>query len=120
MQKREASLHKHCLNVHNTALPYIKTKYIQSANFFSVKHTQFVVKNTFKAICFSSTEPSSGLFVRTLRILNVLAIGYESLLTKRPDDGSVEPKHVALNVYLTINWMCLTEKICTLYIFRNT
>jgi len=27
-----------------------------------------------------------------------------------PDDGSVEPKHVTLNVFLTINWMCLTEK----------
>ena len=39
------------------------------------------------------------------------------LQKKRPDDGSVEPKHVALNVFLTINWMCLTEKkICTLYI----
>jgi hypothetical protein len=29
---------------------------------------------------------------------------------KRPDDGSVEPKHVALYVSLTINWMCLTDK----------
>ena len=27
-----------------------------------------------------------------------------------PDDGSVEPKHVALKVFLTINWMCLAEK----------
>ena len=41
---------------------------------------------------------------------NVLAIGYGSVLTKRPDDGSVETKHVALNVLLTINWICLTEK----------
>ena len=41
--------------------------------------------------------------------------GYGSVLTKRPDDGSVEPKHVVMNVFLTINWMCLTEKICTLY-----
>jgi hypothetical protein len=30
----------------------------------SVKHIQFIVKNTFKATCFGSTEPSSGLFVR--------------------------------------------------------
>jgi len=37
------------------------------------------------------------------------------VLTKRPDYGSVETKHVALNVFLTINWMYLTEKICTLY-----
>ena len=33
--------------------------------FFSVKHIQFIVKNTFKATRFGSTEPSSGLFVRT-------------------------------------------------------
>ena len=32
---------------------------------FSVKHIQFIVRNTFKATCFRSTEPSSGLFVRT-------------------------------------------------------
>jgi len=50
----------------------------------------------------------------------VLVIGYGSVLTKRPDDGSVETKHVAFNVFLTINWMCWAEKICTLYIFRNT
>jgi hypothetical protein len=37
-----------------------------------------------------------------------------ALLAKRPDDGTVEPKHVALNVYLTIHWNCLTGKICTL------
>jgi hypothetical protein len=29
------------------------------------KHIQFIVKNTFKATCFGTTEPSSGLFVRT-------------------------------------------------------
>jgi len=34
--------------------------------FFSVKHIQFIVKNTFKATSFGSTEPSSGLFVRTV------------------------------------------------------
>jgi len=71
---------------------------------FSVKHSQFIVKNTFKATYFGSTEPSSGLFVRT----DPYPCG--SVLTKRPDNGSVEPKHVALNVFLTINWMCLTEK----------
>jgi hypothetical protein len=60
---------------------------------FSVKHIQFIVKNTFKATCFGFTEPSSGLFVRTD------PHGYGSVLTKRPDDGSVEPKHVALNVF---------------------
>jgi hypothetical protein len=32
---------------------------------FSVKHFQFIVKNTFKATCFDSTKPSSGLFIRT-------------------------------------------------------
>jgi len=32
---------------------------------FSVTHIQFIVKKTFKATCFGSTEPSSGLFVRT-------------------------------------------------------
>jgi len=33
--------------------------------FFLVKHVQFIAKNTFKATCFGSTEPSAGLFVRT-------------------------------------------------------
>ena len=33
--------------------------------FFSVKHITFIVKNTFKATCFGSTEPTLGLFVRT-------------------------------------------------------
>jgi len=41
---------------------------------------------------------------------NIPAIGYGSVLTKRPNDGSVVPKHVALNVFLIINWMCLTEQ----------
>jgi hypothetical protein len=59
-------------------------------------------------------------FTSTFGISNVLVIGYGSVLSKRPDDGSVEPKHVALNVFLTINWMRLTETICTLYIFSNT
>jgi hypothetical protein len=40
--------------------------------------------------------------MQTLGIPNVLVIGYGSVLTKRPDDDSVEPKHVALNVFLTI------------------
>jgi hypothetical protein len=35
--------------------------------------------------------PNTG----TYRIPNVPVIGYRSVLTKRPDDGSVEPKHVA-------------------------
>jgi hypothetical protein len=43
--------------------------------------------------------------LKTLGIPKVLVIGYGSVLTKRPDDGSVELKHVALNVFLTINWM---------------
>jgi len=34
---------------------------------------------------------------------NVLVIRRGSVLTKRPDDGAVEPKHVALNVFVTIN-----------------
>jgi len=63
--------------------------------FFSVKHVQFIFKNTFKVTYFGFTEPSSGLFVRT---------------DPYPDDGSVKPKHVALIVFLTINWMCLTKK----------
>jgi hypothetical protein len=33
----------------------------------------------------------------------VLVNGYGSVLSKRPDDGSVELKNVALNVFLTIN-----------------
>ena len=49
--------------------------------------------------CFGSTEPSSGLFVRT-----------DPYIKKMLDGGSVVPKHVAFNVLLTINWMCLTEK----------
>jgi len=35
-----------------------------------------------------------------------------------PDDGSVEPKHVALNVFLTIKLDLFDLKICI--IFRNT
>jgi hypothetical protein len=50
----------------------------------------------------------------------LLVIRYGSVVTKRPDDGSVELKHVTLDVLLTINWMCLTDKMHTLYIFRNT
>jgi hypothetical protein len=37
--------------------------------------------------------------LKTLGIPNVLVFGYGSVLTKRPDGGSVEPKHVALNVF---------------------
>jgi len=49
----------------------------------------------------------------------VLVIGYGSVLIKMLDDDSVEPKHVAFECVLTINWMCL-KKIFTLCIFRNT
>jgi len=38
---------------------------IYKVQIFLVKHVQFIVKNTFKATCFGSTEPSSGLVVRT-------------------------------------------------------
>jgi hypothetical protein len=41
------------------------TNAIYRVQIFSVKHIQFIVKNIFKATCFGSTEPSSGLFVRT-------------------------------------------------------
>ena len=83
--------------------------------FFSVKHIQFSVKNTFKATCFGSTEPSSGLFLRTdpyliastFGIPDVLVIRYKSILIKRPDDGSVESKHVVLNVFLKIKIGCV-------------
>jgi len=44
-----------------TALPY----FIYKVQIFSVKHIQFTVKYTFKATCFGSAEPSSGLSVRT-------------------------------------------------------
>jgi len=54
---------------------------------------------------FGFTEPSSGLFVRT---------------DPYPDDGSVKPKHVALIVFLTINWMCLTKKKSALCIHSGT
>ena len=48
--------------------------------------------------------------IATLVVPNVLVIGHAFVLTKRPADGSVEPKHVALNVFLAINWTCLTKK----------
>jgi hypothetical protein len=38
---------------------------IYKVQIFSVRHIQFIVKNTFKATCFGSTGPSSGLLVRT-------------------------------------------------------
>jgi hypothetical protein len=40
-------------------------EYIQRADFFQSNTLNFIVKDTFKATCFGSTEPSSGLFVRT-------------------------------------------------------
>jgi hypothetical protein len=88
---------------------------MESAVLFTCsKAPNFIVKNTFKVTCFGSTEPSSGLFVRT----DPYHV-YGSVLTKRPNDGSVEPKHVALNVFLTINWMCLTKK-SAIYIYSGT
>jgi hypothetical protein len=50
----------------------------------------------------------------TVEVLRFLLSAYGSVLIKTPDDGSVEPKRVAMKVFLTINWMCL-KKICTLY-----
>jgi hypothetical protein len=48
---------------------YIKIReniaHIYKVHIFSVKHIQFTVKITLKATCFGSTEPSSGIFVRT-------------------------------------------------------
>ena len=81
---------------------------------YMFKTPNFIVKNTFKVTCFGSTEPSSDLFVRT-----VPYHVYGSVLTKRPDDGFVEPKHVALNVFLTINWMCLTKKKSALCMYSG-
>jgi hypothetical protein len=47
-------------------LPLNNTKCIQSADFFiSQTHPILLLKNTFKATCFGSTEPSSGLIVKT-------------------------------------------------------
>jgi hypothetical protein len=61
----------------------------------------FIFKITFKATCFSSTEPSSGLFIHSF-----------ICPLERPDYGSVELKHVALNVILKVKGLlCLTE-IC--------
>jgi hypothetical protein len=42
---------------------------------FSVRHIQFIVKNTFKATCFDSTEPPSSLFVRTDPYLITVHLG---------------------------------------------
>jgi len=38
---------------------------IYKVQIFSIKYIQFIVKHTFKTTCLGSTEPSSGLFVRT-------------------------------------------------------
>jgi hypothetical protein len=89
-----------------------------------VKNIQFIVKSTFKAPRFGSTEPSSGLFVRTDPITstfgipsvyndgipNVLAIGYRS----------VESKHVALNVSLTIKVDVFDKKNSAIFIYSGT
>jgi len=90
---------------------------IYKVQIFSVKHIQFIVKYTFKATCFGSTEPSSGLFVRRDSYPIASTFRIRSVLTKRPDDGSVELKHIALNVFLTTNWVCLTEKKLALCIY---
>jgi len=66
-----------------------------------------LLKKRFKATCFGSKEPSSGLFIRadpylltsTFGIPNLLVNRYGSVLAKRPYDGRLEPKHVALNMY---------------------
>jgi hypothetical protein len=54
----------YCVKEH-TDNPQINQPIYTKCRYFSVKHIQFSVKNTFKAICFGSTEPSSGLFLRT-------------------------------------------------------
>ena len=73
-------------------------------------------KTTFKATCFGSTEPLSGLLMNTSNI-NIYSAFWG---LKRPDDGFVELKHVALNVFRKIKGLlCLTE-ICTLYELENT
>jgi len=66
--------------------------------------------NTFKATCFSSTEPSSDLLKNGSSIniysafwghwpQNALKMLIEYLFFRRPVDGSVELKHVALNIF---------------------
>jgi len=51
--------------VERTNKLYVHTYIIYKVQVCLVTHIQFIVKNTFKATCFGSTEPSSGLFVRT-------------------------------------------------------
>ena len=70
--------------------------YTKCTFIFSVKHIQFIVKK--------HSRPH----------VSVLQSHHQAF---RPDDGSVEPKHVAFNVFLTINWMCLTEEINVHFVY---
>jgi hypothetical protein len=50
---------------HGCEFENLQPNSLYKVQIFSVKHIQFIVKHTFKATCFGSTEPSSDLFVRT-------------------------------------------------------
>jgi len=65
---------------------------------FSVKHIQFIVENTLKATCFGSTEPSSGLFVRTDPYPIASTFGIPSVY----NDG-------IFNVYTRAVWCCFLK-----------
>jgi len=123
----------------------------------SVKNNNpFIFKITFKATCFSSTEPSSGLSNEQIQNQHLQCIWDPKCLhththtyiyiyiyiythrckhlgsqthckcwfwicsLERPDDGSVELKHVALNVILKIKRLLFLTEIFTLYELKNT
>jgi len=69
-----------------------------------IKHIQLIVK-THSRLHVSALQNNHQAFCKKRSISNcqyiwdVPVIRYGSVLIKRSDDGSVEPKHVALNVF---------------------
>ena len=87
-------------------------EYIQSADFFQSNTSNFIVKNTFKATCFGSTEPSSGLFVRTDPYLITSTDTWDTKLDIKLD----------MNLFLQKKawwWLCRAETCHLECVFNN-
>jgi len=83
-------------------------KFIQGVNFSQTQH--LITQNILMATCFDSIETSSGLpknrsNVSTFEVHSGIpecTIDFDTLdlFSRRPDDDSIELKHVALNVII--------------------
>jgi hypothetical protein len=60
---------------------------------FQSNTPNFIIEGIFKATCFGSIQLSSDLFKEQIQTRLVWICSL-----KRLDDGSIEPKHVALNI----------------------